>query len=121
MSCREGKVAVSPFVCLSGNFDVDLLHPGVSDNVVLNTIGINHIQAPVLWPHRFDSTGRKLPLNAYALDFYKHGSLVGLEQDNRIHQGDAYQLLKDFYLTIKSIRYVTYFLFFRNLIVNLKC
>ncbi|KAK7817668.1 hypothetical protein U0070_018632 [Myodes glareolus] len=103
MSCREGRMAVSPFVCLSGNFDVDLLRPGVSDNVVLNTIGINHTRAPVLWPHRFDSTGRKLPLNAYAVDFYKHGSLVGLEQDNRIHQGEAYRLLKDFYLTIKSI------------------
>ncbi|XP_050017753.1 probable ATP-dependent RNA helicase DDX60 isoform X3 [Alexandromys fortis] len=103
MSCREGRTAVSPFVCLSGNFDVDLLRPGVSDNVVLNTIGINHTQAPVLWPHRFDNRGRKLPLNAYALDFYKHGSLVGLEQDNRIHQGEAYHLLKDFYLTIKSI------------------
>ncbi|XP_057608848.1 probable ATP-dependent RNA helicase DDX60 [Chionomys nivalis] len=103
MSYREGRTAVSPFVCLSGNFDVDLLRPGVSDNVVLNTIGINHTQAPVLWPHRFDSRGRKLPLNAYALDFYKHGSLVGLEQDNRIHQGEAYHLLKDFYLTIKSI------------------
>lgn len=103
MSCREGRMAVSPFVCLSGNFDVDLLRPGVSDNVVLNTIGINHTKAPVLWPHRFDSTGRKLPLNAYALDFYKHGSLMGLEQDNGIHPGEAYQLLKDFYLTIKSI------------------
>lgn len=103
MNCREGRVAVSPFVCLSGNFDVDLLHPGVSNNVILHTIGINHTQAPVLWPHRLDNTGRKMPLNAYALDFYKHGSLVGLEQDNGIHQGAAYQMLKDFFLTIKSI------------------
>ncbi|ERE91786.1 putative ATP-dependent RNA helicase DDX60-like protein [Cricetulus griseus] len=103
MSCREGRVAVSPFVCLSGNFDEDLLHPGVSDNVVLHTIAVNHCQAPVLWPHRFDNTGRKMPLNAYALDFYKHGSLVGLVQDNGIHQGEAYHLLKDFFLTIKSI------------------
>ncbi|XP_076409397.1 putative ATP-dependent RNA helicase DDX60 [Peromyscus maniculatus bairdii] len=103
MSCGEGRVAVSPFVCLSGNFDVDLLCPGVPNNVILHTIGINHNQVPVLWPHRLDSTGRKMPLNAYALDFYKHGSLVGLGQDNRLHQGAAYQLLKDFSLTIKSI------------------
>ncbi|CAH6787321.1 Ddx60 [Phodopus roborovskii] len=103
MNCREGRVAVSPFVCLSGKFDVDLLHPGVSNNVILHTIGINHTQAPLLWPHRLDNTGRKMPLNAYALDFYKHGSLVGLVQDNRIHQRAVYQLLKDFYLTIKSI------------------
>ncbi|XP_059100446.1 probable ATP-dependent RNA helicase DDX60 [Peromyscus eremicus] len=103
MSCGEGRVAVSPFVCLSGNFDVDLLCPGVPNNVILHTIGINHNQAPVLWPHRLDSRGRKMPLNAYALDFYKHGSLVGLDQDNRLHQGAAYNLLKDFSLTIKSI------------------
>ncbi|XP_041530748.1 probable ATP-dependent RNA helicase DDX60 [Microtus oregoni] len=103
MSCREGRTAVSPFVCLSGNFDVDLLRPGVSDNVILHSIGIGHIQAPVLWPQRFDITGRKLPLNAYALDFYKHGSLKALTQDNGIHYGTAYQVLKDFSLTIKSI------------------
>ncbi|XP_005369865.1 probable ATP-dependent RNA helicase DDX60 [Microtus ochrogaster] len=103
MSCREGRRAVSPFVCLSGNFDVDLLRPGVSDNVILHTVGIDHTQAPVLWPHGFDSTGRKMPLSAYALDFYKHGSLVRLEKENRIHQGRAYDLLKYFSSTIKSI------------------
>ncbi|KAL1773034.1 putative ATP-dependent RNA helicase DDX60, partial [Sigmodon hispidus] len=103
MNCRSGRVAVSPFVCLSGNFDVDLLRPGVSDNVTLHTVDINHTQAPVLWPQNYDNTGKKMPLNAYALDFYKHGSLVGLVQDNRIHEGEAYRLLKDFCLTIKSI------------------
>lgn len=44
-----------------------------------------------------------MPLNAYALDFYKHGSLTGLVQDNRMNEGLAYQLLKDFALTIQSI------------------
>lgn len=103
MSCKEGRMAVSPFVCLSGNFDVDLLSPGVPNHVTLHTICINHAQAPVLWPHRLDSQGRKMPLDAYALDFYKYGSLAGLDQDNRIHPEYAYNLLKDFYLTIKSI------------------
>lgn len=103
MSCKEGRMTVSPFACLSGNFDVDLLSPGVPDHVTLRTICINHAQAPVLWPHRLDRQGRKMPLNAYALDFYKHGSLIGLVQDNRIHPGEAYNLLKDFNLTIKSI------------------
>ncbi|XP_031195782.1 probable ATP-dependent RNA helicase DDX60 isoform X2 [Mastomys coucha] len=103
MNCKEGRVAVSPFVCLSGNFDVDLLSARVPNHVILHTIGINHTQAPVLWPHKLDSRGRKMPLNAYALDFYKHGSLIGLVQDNRIHSGAAYNLLKDFFLTIKSI------------------
>ncbi|ELK37298.1 Putative ATP-dependent RNA helicase DDX60, partial [Myotis davidii] len=83
MSCKEGRVAISPFVCLSGNSDCDLLQPATPSHVILRTIGISHAQAPVLWPHRFDSQGRRMPLNAYALDFYKHGSLTGLVQDNR--------------------------------------
>ncbi|XP_013368908.1 PREDICTED: probable ATP-dependent RNA helicase DDX60 isoform X2 [Chinchilla lanigera] len=103
MSCREGRVAISPFACLSGNFDDALLQPEISSHTILQTFGINHAQAPVLWPKRFDNQGRRMPLNAYALDFYKHGSLEGLKQDNRIHTGAAYDLLKDFLLTIKSI------------------
>ncbi|XP_012372157.2 probable ATP-dependent RNA helicase DDX60 [Octodon degus] len=103
MSCKEGRTAISPFACLSGNFDDALLHPEISSNTILRTFGIDHTQAPVLWPQRFDSQGRRMPLNAYALDFYKHGSLEGLAQDNGLHTGEAYTLLKDFLLTIKSI------------------
>ena len=55
----------------------------VLPQVMLRTIGISHTQAPLLWPQKYDSQGRRMPLNAYALDFYKHGSLIGLVQDNR--------------------------------------
>lgn len=103
MSCKEGRAAISPFACLSGNFDDALLHPEISSNTILRTSGIDHTHAPVLWPQSFDSQGRRMPLNAYALDFYKHESLKGLEQDNRLHPGEAYDLLKDFLLTIQSI------------------
>ena len=51
--------------------------------VTLRTIGIDSTRAPVLWPRGFDLQGRRMQLNAYALDFYKHGSLTGLVQDNR--------------------------------------
>uniref|UniRef100_A0A8C9LI05 RNA helicase n=1 Tax=Piliocolobus tephrosceles TaxID=591936 RepID=A0A8C9LI05_9PRIM len=103
MSCKEGRVAISPFVCLSGNFDDDLLRLETPNHITLGTIGVNRSQAPVLLSQKFDNRGRKMPLNAYALDFYKHGSLLGLVQDNRMNEGDAYYLLKDFALTIKSI------------------
>ncbi|XP_012512448.1 PREDICTED: probable ATP-dependent RNA helicase DDX60 [Propithecus coquereli] len=103
MSCKKGRVAISPFVCLSGISDGDLLQPETPDHVILHTIGVNGIQAPVLCAERFDGRGRRMPLNAYALDFYKHGSLVGLVQDNRMNEGDAYNLLKDFGLTVKAI------------------
>uniref|UniRef100_A0A8C0D8E0 DExD/H-box helicase 60 n=1 Tax=Balaenoptera musculus TaxID=9771 RepID=A0A8C0D8E0_BALMU len=103
MSCKEGRVAISPFACLSGNSDGNLLHLETSDHVTLRTIGIDSTRAPVLWPQGFDLQGRRMQLNAYALDFYKHGSLTGLVQDNRMNEGAAYQLLKDFGLTIRSI------------------
>ncbi|XP_054995033.1 probable ATP-dependent RNA helicase DDX60 [Sorex araneus] len=103
MNCKEGKVAISPFVCLSGNTDSVLLRPATSDNVILRTVNISYSQAPLLKKHKVDSQGRIMPLNSYALDFYKHGSLKGIAQDNRINEGDAYLLLKDFMLTIKSI------------------
>ncbi|XP_064441326.1 probable ATP-dependent RNA helicase DDX60 isoform X3 [Mirounga angustirostris] len=84
MNCKEGRAAISPFVCLSGNSDGDLLLPNTPNHVVLRTIGINHTQAPVLWSEILDDQGRRMPLNAYALDFYKHGSLTGLVQDNSV-------------------------------------
>ncbi|XP_055970196.1 probable ATP-dependent RNA helicase DDX60 isoform X2 [Sorex fumeus] len=103
MNCKEGKVAISPFVCLSGNTDSVLLQPATSDNVILRTVNISYSQAPILKKHKFDNQGRLMPLNSYALDFYKHGSLKGLAQDNGLNEGDAYLLLKDFMLTIESI------------------
>ncbi|XP_044537614.1 probable ATP-dependent RNA helicase DDX60 [Gracilinanus agilis] len=103
MSCKEDRSAVSPFVCLSGVTNQDLLQVGNIDSIILRTIGVTYAQAPLLYPRKFDSLGRKIPLNAYALDFYKHGSLKGLEQDNRISEGDAYILLRDFSLILKSI------------------
>ncbi|XP_007527285.3 probable ATP-dependent RNA helicase DDX60 [Erinaceus europaeus] len=103
MNCKEGKVAISPFACLSGNFDDDLLKFQNPSCVVLHTVSIHHYQAPILNSQKFDNQGRRMPLNAYALDFYKHGSLTGLSQDNRMNKGEAYELLKDFALTLKSI------------------
>ncbi|MEE6461042.1 hypothetical protein FKM82_001176 [Ascaphus truei] len=44
-----------------------------------------------------------MPLNAYIHDFFKHGSLAAMSQDNQIHEGEAFQLLRDFFLSIKSI------------------
>ncbi|XP_022789735.1 probable ATP-dependent RNA helicase DDX60 [Stylophora pistillata] len=42
-------------------------------------------------------------LNAYALDFFKHGSSKVVERENGIKSGEVFTTLKDFYLTIKSI------------------
>jgi len=42
-------------------------------------------------------------INAYALDFFKHGQIVVLMKDNRIHAGEIYALLHDFSLLLKTI------------------
>lgn len=58
---------------------------------------------PILPLKKANSVGRVLHLNAYALDFFKHGSEKVIERENGIKAGDVFSLLRDFYLTIKSI------------------
>ncbi|XP_020629138.1 probable ATP-dependent RNA helicase DDX60 [Orbicella faveolata] len=58
---------------------------------------------PILPLKKYNSTGRVQHLNAYALDFFKHGSQKVIEKENGIKAGEVFSLLKDFYLTIKSI------------------
>ncbi|XP_015768450.1 PREDICTED: probable ATP-dependent RNA helicase DDX60 [Acropora digitifera] len=58
---------------------------------------------PILPLKEASSVGRVLHLNAYALDFFKHGSGKVIEKENGIKAGEVFSLLKDFYLTIKSI------------------
>nr|XP_060634717.1 probable ATP-dependent RNA helicase DDX60 [Anolis sagrei ordinatus]XP_060634718.1 probable ATP-dependent RNA helicase DDX60 [Anolis sagrei ordinatus]XP_060634719.1 probable ATP-dependent RNA helicase DDX60 [Anolis sagrei ordinatus]XP_060634720.1 probable ATP-dependent RNA helicase DDX60 [Anolis sagrei ordinatus] len=103
MSCDEGRTAVSPFVCLSGNTEIDLFRAETVNSVILRTIGIKAANIPIFSSKKYDTQGRIMPLNAYVLDFYKHGSLVAIEQDNGIHAGEAYHLLKDFSLALKAI------------------
>lgn len=38
MNCKEGRVAISPFVCLSGNSDADLLQPNTPNHVSGNGV-----------------------------------------------------------------------------------
>ncbi|XP_012414681.2 probable ATP-dependent RNA helicase DDX60-like isoform X2 [Trichechus manatus latirostris] len=105
MNCKEGRVAISPFACLSGNTDGNLLQPEIVNHVVLRTVGSSVMQAPVLWSQKIDNQGRRMPLSAYALDFYKHGSLTELTRDTGMSPGELLRLLKDFAFYIKTISY----------------
>ncbi|KAJ7386940.1 putative ATP-dependent RNA helicase ddx60 [Desmophyllum pertusum] len=58
---------------------------------------------PILPLKKYDSVGRVQHLNAFALDFFKHGSYKAIEHENRIKAGEVFFVLKDFYLAIKSI------------------
>ncbi|KAF7550986.1 hypothetical protein G7Z17_g5343 [Cylindrodendrum hubeiense] len=89
----------SPFVSLSGfgdDFDtVQDLCSTVRGGVFLEESAIPYIR---IWPHDTETE-----LNAYILDFYKHGSMDDLVRDNRIKGGDVWFFLKDFSLTLKAI------------------
>ncbi|XP_017672013.1 PREDICTED: probable ATP-dependent RNA helicase DDX60 isoform X2 [Lepidothrix coronata] len=95
--------AISPFACLSGVVDNDLFHENIINKAVLRSLGVNVTNCPLLYLNKYDNQGRRRPLNAYALDFYKHGSLTALTTDNWLNEGDAYYALKDFSLLIKSV------------------
>lgn len=103
MSHSEGRSGISPFACLSGNTDHDLMKMKNISSLMLQTAQIPQKYIPLLNPTRRDLGGRKMFLNSYALDFFKHGSLSAIIMDNGLNSGDAYCQLKDFKLTIASI------------------
>uniref|UniRef100_A0A8C8BAL6 DExD/H-box helicase 60 n=1 Tax=Otus sunia TaxID=257818 RepID=A0A8C8BAL6_9STRI len=74
--------AISPFACVSGVVDNDLFHGEIINKAVFRSLGINVTNCPLLYLNKYDNQGRRRPLNAYALDFYKHGSLIALTTDN---------------------------------------
>lgn len=45
----------------------------------------------------------KVPLNAWLLDFLRHGDVITLERDNGIRQSDVWFLLNDFSLVLATI------------------
>lgn len=49
---------------------------------ILRTLSVDVSNVPLLCLYKRDQSGRKYFLNAYALDFYKHGSLFSLASDN---------------------------------------
>ncbi|NXG25533.1 DDX60 helicase, partial [Grallaria varia] len=103
MDNTKSIAAISPFACLSGVVDNDLFHGEIINKAVLRSLKINITNCPLLYLSKYDNQRKRRPLNAYALDFYKHGSLFALTTDNWLNEGDAYYALKDFSLLIKSI------------------
>ncbi|XP_018415534.1 PREDICTED: probable ATP-dependent RNA helicase DDX60-like [Nanorana parkeri] len=103
MSNSEGRSGISPFACLSGNTDHDLMKMTNVSSLMLQTAQIPEKYIPLYHLTFKDICGRKIFLNSYALDFYKHGSLGPLKTNNGLDKGDAYDKLKDFTHTIASI------------------
>jgi len=91
--------AISPFAALSGNTDkfnnvqsmVQSLRSGIWLESVVTPVTQNK-----------DLHGQDLLLNAYALDFYKHGRFALLLKDNGFRSGEAWQLLKKWSLFLED-------------------
>ncbi|KAM4052173.1 putative ATP-dependent RNA helicase DDX60 isoform 2-T3 [Anomaloglossus baeobatrachus] len=103
MSCSEGRSGISPFACLSGNTDEDLMAMKNLTSLMMQTVHIPEKHIPFLHFLSDETYEQKRYLNSYALDFFKHGSLDAIVEDNGFNSGAAYYILRDFYLTIASI------------------
>ncbi|XP_054557102.1 probable ATP-dependent RNA helicase DDX60 [Talpa occidentalis] len=104
MPGTESRTAVSPFACLSNITDQDLFDINIISDVMLRTINVNVRNIPLFPLNKYDSTGRKYPLNAYLLNFYRCGSLFELTEGNCLHMGEAFNSVKDFTIVLQSIR-----------------
>ncbi|XP_051822653.1 probable ATP-dependent RNA helicase DDX60 [Antechinus flavipes] len=104
MPGTENRSAVSPFACLSEIVDKDLFNIDMVNDIMLRTIEVYAENAPFLWLKKYDRDGSRRHLNAYALDFYKHGSMTALTKDNWLNWGEAFTLIKDFTLITQTIR-----------------
>ncbi|KAK4544752.1 hypothetical protein LTR36_004001 [Oleoguttula mirabilis] len=97
-SLPQAKVR-SPFVALSGSGDTfDSIHDlcrTTRDGVFLEEAVIPHVD---VYPDEMD-----VPLNAWLLDFFKHGDIYTLERANGIRRADVWFLLNDFSLVLATI------------------
>lgn len=89
----------SSFVALSGagdNFDsIHDLCQTVRDGVFLEEAVIPHMD---VYPEEME-----VPLNAYLLDFFKHGDVHTIEKANGIRRSEIWFLLNDFSLVLATI------------------
>ncbi|KAK7922972.1 hypothetical protein PG985_007043 [Apiospora marii] len=89
----------SPFAALSGHDDnfssVQDLCSNVRSGVFMEESAIPSL---AIAPH--DTGG---PLNGYLFNFYKHGDLRALSEDNRIRKGSVYIILKEYTLILSTI------------------
>ncbi|XP_041483940.1 probable ATP-dependent RNA helicase DDX60 isoform X2 [Lytechinus variegatus] len=97
---------LSPFVMTSGSTDKDLekFDADISQ-AIRQGVHIEQSKIPTLIPAEdlADKRGKKVYLNAYTYDFFKHGSKKLIQRENGLQSGETFDKLKDFVLVIASI------------------
>ncbi|GLV41143.1 Mtr4 helicase [Carabus blaptoides fortunei] len=89
------KLVCSTFSTLSGNSDDDLYTPQNLISNIKQSMCTEVKTIPVI--------DLKRNLNGYALDFFRHGIVEAIRNDNGLKQGAEFALIKDFILLIKTI------------------
>lgn len=97
--CLPPTRIVSPFVALSGYGDNDILNIHELCETVRSGVFLEESVIPYI---PVDKEAKR-PLNAWLLDFYKHGDVHALETANGIRRSDVWFLLKDFSLALATI------------------
>ncbi|XP_072018236.1 probable ATP-dependent RNA helicase DDX60 [Amphiura filiformis] len=106
-SSSNKSTTLSPFVMTSGHKDKDVhMFDADISQAIRQGVHIEHSKIPALTPAEElkDRRGKPLYINAYAYDFYKHGSKKLVGRENRLQSGEVYDKLNDFRLVIASIR-----------------
>lgn len=89
----------SPFVALSGSGDnfesIHDLCQTLRNGVFLEESVVPHVD---VYPDEME-----VPLNAWLLDFFKHGDIMTIERANGIRRADIWFLLNDFSLVLATI------------------
>jgi superfamily II RNA helicase len=98
-SNRNSTMVTSPFFALSGHGDrwdtiADLCE------MIRSGVWLEESVIPYLCASEQEDV---IPLNAYLLDFFKHGSIRQLETANHIRRGDIWFVLNDFSLILATI------------------
>ncbi|XP_065682237.1 probable ATP-dependent RNA helicase DDX60 isoform X1 [Hydra vulgaris] len=90
----------SNFVGTSSHSDENVYIPYDRISKVRNQVYTDVHEIPLM---KNGSENINYKLNSYALDFYKHGNLKAIRDENGLKSGEEFDKIKDFMLTLKSI------------------
>ncbi|XP_065682240.1 probable ATP-dependent RNA helicase DDX60 isoform X2 [Hydra vulgaris] len=90
----------SNFVGTSSHSDENVYSPYDRISKVRNQVYTDVHEIPL---RKNGSENTNYKLNSYALDFYKHGNVQAIRDENGLKCGEEFGKIKDFMLTLKSI------------------
>ena len=106
-SQQERNPSISPFAGPSGLTHATFMsnyNPTIGSWDLVYNLDLTTNVVPFVDIDSRDHTNAGYYLNSYALDFFKHGSQTMLIIENKLNEGDIYNLLLDFRLMLSSVK-----------------